>query len=481
MKRILLGLAMVSSLALMAAQANAAALGECGKSYAITMHGTEPALTNDSVLHYIVAIGQITFGPAVGATAPNNGCAVTHLEIEYNDNAVNTFNAGPAVCDEGASLLGGGVPCFDGGNHQIGTGTLSDSPDGAGAAVLTIDPSFTWVNGGPGSASLPLAFTLQGSTGAATVIGNSVPDFAGPTSAPPASPVLDLTMQKQSTTATLPVNGGANGYGTAPYLGLSESLFEGYGAPHSDPFALPGISGAFGTTVSALQLFSNGEAGGNASFSTNDNVGNTTGATEDSCDTQATQESNNADGTAHNIASFVHPSANCGNAAAGAFFAIDTVLWGATDTDEYDIISGLGDAADSGGEFIPSGDIANGIGLASAPAGKLTAALVPAAETDSTGPFPETKTAGLKLTNTSPAGCDVSVALVNVSGTHAACTVSLTTASAVSEGDTVASPVGVNCTCTSKTVAETDVVNVNSTSSDCPIASGNTIAFTCKN
>jgi len=265
MKRILLGLAMLSSFALMAAQANAAALGECGKSYAFQVHGTEPALTNDSVLHYIVGIGQISFA-AAGTNGPT-GCTVSHLELEYNDNAIVTLNAGPATCDSGNSLLGGGVPCFDGADHQMTGGTLSPSPFGNGAARLAIDPSFTWVNGGPGSTHLPMAFTLQANTGASTILGSIVPDNGPtPTSPPPGSPVLVITMQKQSTTAVLPVNGGANGYGTAPYLGLSMSLFEGYGAPSSDPFTLPGIAGSFGSTVSALQIFSNGQAGGSTSL-----------------------------------------------------------------------------------------------------------------------------------------------------------------------------------------------------------------------
>ena len=480
MKRILLGLAMVSSLALMAAQANAAAPGECGKSYAMTMHGTEPALTNDATLHYIVGIGQITFGAA--GTAGPTGCAVTHLEIEYNDNAVNTFNAGPATCDSGDSLLGTGIPCFDGGDHQNTAGTLTFSTFGNGAATLAIDPSFSWVNGGPGTADLPLAFTLQGSSGAVTALGSSVPDFAGPTSAPPASPVLDITLQKQSTTVTLPVNGGASGYGTAPYLGLNMSLFEGYGAPHSDPFALPGISGAFGSTISALQIFANGQAGGSASFSTNDNVGNTTGATENDCDSQVTQESNNGDGTSHNLAVFVHPSANCGDAAAGAGFAIDTVQWGTTDTNSYETVGGLEDTADTANEFIPSGDIANAIGLASAPAGKLSVILSPAAETDSGPTFPQTKGALHKITNTSPAGCDMSVGIAHASGTGSECSAALSGTTALSEGDTATTPITVNCTCTSKSVAETDTYTVTTTSSDCPDpATGGSILFTCKN
>ena len=124
-----------------------------------------------------------------------------------------------------------------------------------------------------------MAFTLQANTGAAVVLGAIVPDNGpNPTSPPPGSPVLVITMQKQSSTVTLPVVGplgGGSGYGVAPYVGLSESLFEGYGAPATDPFGLPGITGSFGPTISALQIFTNGQAGGSTSFSSNDNVGNT--------------------------------------------------------------------------------------------------------------------------------------------------------------------------------------------------------------
>ena len=64
--------------------------------------------------------------------------------------------------------------------------------------------------------------------------------------------MLVITLQKQSTTvyaacdrsepttcSALGCTGPArddNGYGVAPYLGLSVSLFEGYGAPAADPF-----------------------------------------------------------------------------------------------------------------------------------------------------------------------------------------------------------------------------------------------------
>ena len=132
-----------------------------------------------------------------------------------------------------------------------------------------------------------------------------------------------------------------NGYGVAPYLGLSISLFEGYGSPHSNPFRTPGVTGSFGSTISALQIFADGLAGGSASFSSNDSVGDTTGVTENDCDTQLTQESNFGDGTSNNKAAIVHPSLTCGDAAAGAAFTIDTVQFGATDTSDYAIVSGL--------------------------------------------------------------------------------------------------------------------------------------------
>ena len=62
MKRILLGLVMLSSLALMAApKASAAALGECGKNYAMEFHGAEPSTSNGAALKYISGIGEIQF------------------------------------------------------------------------------------------------------------------------------------------------------------------------------------------------------------------------------------------------------------------------------------------------------------------------------------------------------------------------------------------------------------------------------------
>ncbi len=492
MKRTLLGLVMLSSLALMAApRANAANLTECGKSYAFQVHGTEPELTNDQALHYIVGIGQISFN-AAGTSGPT-GCTVSHLELEYNDNAVLTLNGGPATCDSGSSLLGTGIPCFDGADHQNTVGTLTPSPFGNGGQRLTIDPSFSYVNTGPGSTHLPMAFTLQANTGAAVVLGAIVPDNGpNPTSPPPGSPVLVITMQKQSSTVTLPVVGplgGSNGYGVAPYVGLSESLFEGYGAPAADPFGLPGITGSFGSTISALQIFTNGQAGGSTSFSSNDNVGNTTGVTENDCDTQLTQESNFGDGTSNNKAQIVHPSLTCGDAAGGAAFTIDTVQFGATDTSDYAIVSGLA-ATQTGGLLVPSGDIATALGLASVPAGKLTDLVVGTTITA----VNKTATGTVKFTNTSPAGCDTTITMPSNSATNGpnTCSVSLSPASPaayIAEGDTPSTLAAtINCTCNGTTPAVSTTTTLKLNSSDCPETSFtpagvNTtgVTITCKN
>lgn len=492
MKRTLLGLVMLSSLALMAApKANAAALGECGKSYAIELHGTEPSSSNDSALHYIVGVGAISFN-AAGTSGPT-GCTVSHLALTYNDNDFNTFIAGPNACYLAASVLGGGIPCFDGASHQLGTGTLTPSPFGGGAATLNITPTFGWVNGSPASANLPLAFTLQNNTGAATVLGSSVPD-SGPTASapPPAKPSLAIMLQKQSVTATLPVIGantnscgafgctgvsfgGKNsGYGVTPYVGLSVSLFQGYGAPASDPFAQP-ITGTFGTTTNSLQIFTNGQAGGVATFSNNDNVGNTSGATNNSCDTQVFQTGNFADGTSNNAAAIVHPvSANCADAFITAMFTLGNVVYGATDTSSFSIVTGIA-ASITGGGLVPPGLMADAVLLASAPAGKLsssaTANIIMNTETGAL------VTKVLNLTNTSPAGCDVNFNMVGVGPSGpGACHVVLAAGnptSVLKEGDTPVGPAAtINCTCGS-TEDDTGVTStLTVTSSDCPVALG---------
>src|SRR5579863_4300551 len=129
MKRVILGLLMLGGFAMAAAPAHANfnLNLECGKSYAVEIHGTEPELTADQPLHYIAGIGQLSLG-AQNPQGVGNGCPITGGELIYNDNDVNTFSAGPAACYLADSLLGGGIPCFDGGNHI--TGSLISGPDG---------------------------------------------------------------------------------------------------------------------------------------------------------------------------------------------------------------------------------------------------------------------------------------------------------------------------------------------------------------
>jgi len=488
MKRTLLGLVMLSSLALMAApKANATALGECGKSYAFEVHGTEPSSSNDSVLHYIVGIGQISFN-AAGTSGPN-GCTVAHVETMYNDNDFGTLVAGPATCYAASSVLGGGAPCFDGGTHQTGTGTLTPSSFGGGAATLAFVAHFGWAGGGPASVDLPLAFTLQNNAGATTVLGSSVPD-SGPTASapPPGKPVLTIILQKQSSTVVLPVNGATpsscgafgctgvafggdnSGYGTTPYVGLSVSLFQGYGAQASDPFAQP-ITGTFGSPVNSLQIFTNGQAGGVATFSNNDNVGNTTGATNNSCDTQVFQTGNFADGTSNNAAAIVHPvSASCADAFVSAQFILGNVVYG-TDTSSFSMVTGVAASA-TGGLLVPPGLMADAVLLASSPPGKLTT-------TATVNALIQTGlTHAWNITNTSPAGCDVTITMPTATEVGGAgCVVSLMGGSpknVLQEGDT-ASVGSFVATCTCAALPEDDVgvtTTLTVTSSDCPIATG---------
>jgi hypothetical protein len=503
MKRILLGLVMVSSLALMAAQANAAALIECGKSYAFSLHGTEPELTNDQALHYIAGIGQITFN-AAGTSGPT-GCTVSHLDTFYNDNAspeagIGTFTGAPAGCYVGSSLLGGGIGCMDGGNHQGTTGTLTPSADGNGAATLAIDPSFTWTDGSAGASNMPLTFTVQNNAGGAIVLGNSVSETAGPTTtAKQEGPVLVITLQKQSTTATLPVTGATptacgplgctgtgsstdNGYGVAPYLGLSISLFEGYGSPSSNPFQTPGVTGSFGSTISALQIFADGLAGGSASFSSNDSVGNTAGpaGVNGDCDTSVVQTGNFADGSSNDAASIIHATSKCADAAAGAQFQLSAVQWGPTDTEDYVIVTGLTDTPDLGGALIPAGIMSVAQGLPSAPPGFFHSNNTAAINLNVVS-TPVNK--AITLTDTSPAGCDATFTFVPTH-TDPQCAVSLSASSAAVEGDnpTAVPGTSVICTCTATEAAAPTTGTFTVTSSDCDLSVGNaTETVSCQN
>ena len=499
MKRIVLGLAMLSSMALAAAPAYAVNL-ECGNKYAIEVHGTEPALTADAVLHYIVGVGTVQFGARNTST---NSCVVTSGELIYSDSDVVTYSAGPATCYTAISLLGGGIPCFDGGAHL--TGALTPSGDGNGSADLAIVATEAWTNGGPGASSIALDFTLQQNAGAITVLGNSQADPGpNPTSPPPGSPVLVITMQKQSGTLSLPVTGpgnqtgtlpanfpgppttfgntggGGNGIGVAPYTGLTISLFQGYSAPSADLFSQP-IQGSFGSTISATSFFANGQGGGSASFSTNDNVGNTTGATNNDCDTETIQTGNFVDGTSNIAAAIIHPSLHCADAAATATFELSTAVWGAIDTSSFSVVTGLSAATLTSGGVIPAGLMSTATGLSGGIAGGLT----PIVLTSATA-INSTALGFIKFINSSASGCDITASLPGASGTNGtwSCTQAPLSASFTAEGDTgLTGYANTSCHCTGTGSAASNPVSISSTltmsSVNCPLTYSNSI--TCKN
>lgn len=496
MKRILLALVLLSGVALAAApMANAAAPAECGHSYAFQVHGAQPSTTDNAALLYVVGVGQITFATAAtGATS----CAVTSGEMIYNDNDVLGFFAGPAVCDD--------IPCFDGGNHM--TGSLSGTVGADGAATLSITPTFAWVNGSPGAGSISLSFTLQANTGASTVLGNSValPGPSLPAGTPPAHPVLTITLQKQGITPVSTV-----GYGTAPYQGLSVVSCEGFGAPSADPSAPP-ITGSFGSAVGALQIFPGGLAGGSLSFNSNDNFGNTTGATNDDCDFNSTQASAFADGTSNSQASIINPgtviagvyypglpNSNCADASALAVENTSNVVWGTTDTSSYQIVTAVGNATSGG--LVPPGKEVTCTTLPSAPAGTLTKIVAPTTLTSTSNSKPAQS--NVKLTNTSPAGCDVTITMHNTNAGICSLTLSVpsgvsgpaalakgytsggpTVIAAVVEGDTPSTVYGIiGCNCSGLTPATSITSTLTISSSNCPntnlLPAGVTI--TCKN
>ena len=514
MKRVILGLLMLGGFAMAAgpAQANFNLNLACGNSYAVEVHGTEPALANDSVLHYIAGVGQITLGPK-----PDNnigtGCPITGGEMIYNDNDLVTYSAGPAACYAGSSLLGGGIPCFNGAPGGI-TGSLVSGPDGGKTLSIVLHEG--WTNGAAAASMLPLSFTIQGSGGDIWMMGNSVPDVAGPTTPPPGSPVLTITMQKQasSSVVSLPVTGpgdqtgalpfpalfsppsplgltggGGNGYGVAPYLGLSVSLFQGFGAPSTDAFAQP-VDGSFGSTISSLQIFPNGQAGGSASFSTNDNVGNTAApTTNNDCDTYVTQTGNFADGAANNAAAFLHPSATCADASADATFEISSVLWGTIDQNQFSIVTGLSAATLTGGLIVPAGLMSDANGLSSAPAGVVVnlvfTSITSVNNHTATFPFVE-------FFSDTPAGCDVQISMPSVStgsGTTAChleldnlSNVATNPVNAVVEGDSFpfSKYAFESCTCNG-TSGGSATSTLTITSPDCPLSGTTSYSVNCKN
>ncbi len=189
MKRILLGLMMMSGLSLMAASmANAvtlpsfceAATGTSPKYYAFQMTGAEPSVASSATqnlpLKYVAGVGVLEFGKPL---APPNQytCEITGGEMIYIDDDYLGFLGGPQACQVAGSTLGGaGTPCFDGqaGGAEI-TGTVAPGPNGS--QTLTFAATFGFVNEGGatdvGLVTLPFSFTTFTAASGATLVGNS--------------------------------------------------------------------------------------------------------------------------------------------------------------------------------------------------------------------------------------------------------------------------------------------------------------------
>lgn len=404
MKRILLGLIMVGSFALMAApMANATAPFCTGRNYAFLVQGTEPVTATSAgqtlPLNYIVGVGVINFAKTT--------CAASG-EMIYIDNDIgvetapaSAILAGPAACYTGTALPGsGGVPCFSGLDSNI-TGGVGPGPNGSYTIEIGVTFPFVAYSGGT-PATLPFAFTVFSNVGAATLIGNSnippgtalatLPGFDTPANSsvicdagfdpwgcgpsaptPPIGPVLSFTAQVQSATAALvPV---PTTFGAAPYIGNAAILCNGFSGNSSDLVASAQATqpdeatGGYGATSGSLTTFApvapatTGLAYGSLSFNSNDDVGNTTGISNYDCDFQ--QEQNNAygDGTSNNEAilydenfagGFASPTCRDADAgltppatypvtgsAIGAYEVNSSVVWGTSDQNQYTIVTGL--------------------------------------------------------------------------------------------------------------------------------------------
>jgi hypothetical protein len=479
---------------LAAPYANAAAPGECGKTYAILISGNQVSnnrATGGSgfpgALTAANGVGSVTFGAASGT-----GCSVTKGEIIFNSGDVQTSPAGeyigPSVCYQAVSALGSGLPCFDGGSHL--TGTLAPSANAGLSLQLSLIVAYNWIDGSIATGSIPLGFTVQNNTGATIVTGTSNPGTG--------LPVLTIELQKIGTT-TNSTPAVPTVFGTAPYLGDTTISCQAWGANDTDFVAslndaAPAISGAYESTIGDLQIFNAAQAGGSLSFNGNDNVGSTTTpnnandcaftdvpgsecsiALGTSCGTVPSAYGF-ADGTSNSIA-FVGTSGNsCGlDNTAGAGYATSAVVYGATYTSNYIAVTGL---FSTGTGFVPPGGESTCQGFSQVPAGTISALTAPSTLVNVT---PGTKSAPIKITSTSPADCDIEASLVKTSGPASVCSATVTGSPFDVNGGTIVNSAMVNCTCTAKTPAETDVYTLTVASEACPIHTGASTTITCKN
>jgi len=485
MKRLLLSLIVASGLALMAAAPAGAVAGACGKSYAFQVNGDQPTFisqdgtsTLPGALTQSVGVGVISFNAA--GTNGANGCTVSGGEMVYNSGASQTNPQGEYFgsnsCFEGFSALSliQGIPCFDGTPRITGTLTAPGA-NGGGSWDLNIVMNADYVDGVViPNTPFGFSFTLQPAAGSATILGSSKSDHGAGM-----AHILGITMQKIAT--TIPLTNQAS-YGTAPYVGLVSLLCTGTGANNSDGTSAfigggtGGVAGSFGTTLGSLQIFDATHAGGALSFDSNDDlsVSGFTGSASnnDDCsfasvaDTQLNSVDPScaphcydtllptqgvfafADGANNTTALTSDSGLHCSYfTSSGFIFATSNVQWGSTNTNSYNMLTGIASTTSTGGQFLEPIVMNTCTILASSPAGKLTSTATAAVNLSSKG-TPVTKT--LFVTNTSPADCHVTLGL---SGTlsNSACALTINGGSSASYdalGDSPATLAAtVSCSC----------------------------------
>jgi hypothetical protein len=505
MKRLVLSLMMAGGLALMAApKASAGIFGGCGKTYAVLLQGAQETTTDNGQATGTVGVGSITFGAA--GTAGTDGCTITSGELIYNSGDIQTspvgISFGPSECFDAASGFGTGIPCFNGGSASAADGGLTAGaavPSGApyppGSFTVAFTANYNWFDASDGNdteSAIPFGFIVIPSLADFVIVGNSVPA--------PGGPVLSITMEKQY---TVPV---PNTYGTAPYLGLSTLECTGYGANTTDLVAAGQSSGGsdgYGATTGALQIFSNGAAGGNLSFNADDNFGvTTTPSNDDECDFASSPDSSapsigpaygltpdpNGSGSefgdgANNNVAFVTGGTSCAaHLVAGSGYFTSGVQWGAGDDYGYLTVTGLFSNATGA---VPPGEMATCTEYENVPAGTITNLVEPQTITS----INKLVLGYVKVTNGSPAACDIDATMPTEIAEG--CTLSLTDVGSGNPGET--DPVLVegnepstqyfttNCTCSGTSGDSVTSTLSLSSPNGCPLSGTTSYTITCKN
>ena len=543
MKRILLGLLMVGSVALAAApMANAQNAGTfCGHNYAFLATGTEPVTATSAgetlPLNYAAGIGVLQFA-AAGTAGP--GQCTFGGEMIYVDNDYQTFQGGPTNCPTISSAFGE-LPCFDGVDTHI-VGASAAGPNGSNTLEMGVTfPSVVGVSN-TADVTLPFTFTVFTTKLAATLVGNSnIPaggtapgDTSGNTACdagldpfgcgpnaptPPLGPILNFTAQEQSVAATeMPV---PTVYGQAPYVGASAIVCSGFGGNSTDLVASgeatqsDEATGGYGVTSGSLNAFPNGEADGSLSFNSNDDVGNTTGLSNYDCDFQQANEDAFNDGTNDNQAlitnnQFYNPytamaTLTCRDADAGltaspatpigAAEVNSSVVWGSTNQNGYSIVTGVATPAFGGGAYLPPGSTTTCTALQESPASGKVTIIKPT--TPLLSHASSLVTSDLNITNASEAGCLVTATMPPVTGAvglHGGqCTVEL---AGNAPFDISPSPINfgvesfsgtntyatIHCTCSDSTAGVAKAQStLTITSTNCQLSGPVLVGVTCEN